>query len=645
MQSRSLLLLNCAGLMLLSQAPLAGATSLYALEEPATTLVAPPNANPYITSLQYAYTGNAFVATTVTSTPQLCANTHTPLVTGTTLNPVYYSANGIGGATPKPFVFGASGATPSVSAMASGATGVQMASSMQFSGDATGSLVCYGLDANGTRRLTRDAFLDGFEPVAFNSSVALSVFHLPANQSDYYGYTIDVTIPPLPAGTDCSATGLDCNFVLQEGYDTSVFTTPTTGAWWIASAGTNTCPPSQAGNGGDINISFAAPVAPAAAATYHFVVCRNFASGVSALPSTGAPVAIAALFSPNDLEENKLDDNVAAGNNTLANNAPSIAQDATFNTFVASLAALNENNDSGVLTFNITDSDTAETPDHPLSAVVTLNLNGHSVPLIPNCTVTSGNGAANRQCTIDIPFNNPNWANWNSVVDASLQGQFNAFATDTTNGLYAPGVTASASIVVTDSAGKSSQPFPVNVHVHSTVNNPPVIAFGGSFPNVADPNDSNNNYPTYSCSVAAGGGAGGCGAAGRDATVTVTLPQSLTALPGPAAAFDELASQTTAVVPFSDPTFDQYTNVQCVQEQGSLIFSINPISGLAEGPSVAASGGSGSKYDMSFVIPAAPPTSAVSAICTLTITDAPTPFPNNEPVATTNKAFRLVINP
>src|SRR5215469_7697382 len=117
MQSRSYLLLNCAGLMLLSQAPLASATSLYALEEPATTLVAPQAIH---TSLQYSYVQNVgAVASTVTSTPLLCGNTSRPVVTGTTLNPVYYSANTIGTANPLPFVFGATGGNPSVSAMAS----------------------------------------------------------------------------------------------------------------------------------------------------------------------------------------------------------------------------------------------------------------------------------------------------------------------------------------------------------------------------------------------------------------------------------------------------------------------------------------------------------------------------------------------
>jgi hypothetical protein len=618
--------------MLLAQAPLASAVSLNVLEEPTTALVSPPNANPFVTSMQYGYASGAFVATTVTSTPLMCANTHAPLAAGTTLNPVYYSANGIGGTTPKPFVFGASSTSPSVSAMASGATGGQMTSSWQFTGDPTGSLVCYGLDANGTRRLTRDIFLDGNELVGFNSSVSLSVFHVPANSTDFYGYTIDVTIPPLPAGTDCSATGLDCNFVLQEGYDTSVFAT-NSGGWCAASAGATSCPAST--TMGNVNITtLPAPVAPAVASTYHFVVFRYFASGVNSLPATGAPVTLAALFSPNDLEENKLDDNVAAGNNQLANAAGSIVQnDGSFLTFATGLASLTESSDSGPLSFNITDADSAESVGHQLSASVSLSLpGGVTLPVAADCSTllsNSGQVPVTRTCTIDIPLNNPNA--WDGAVAANLQGLFNTFATDTTNNVYAPGITAKASIVVTDAAGKSSTPTLVNLHVHSSTNNPPVIAYGSSFPSVTDPND-NNSYPTYSCSVAAGAGTGGCGASGRS-FIEVDMAQVLTAAPGPAGAFDELASQTTDVVPFSDPSGG---NVQCTEEQDTPAFY------SGGGPIVAVSGGLGS---MNFLIPTAPPASAVSAICTLTITDKAVSFPNGETAQTASMAFRLVINP
>jgi hypothetical protein len=267
---------------------------------------------------------------------------------------------------------------------------------------------------------------------------------------------------------------------------------------------------------------------------------------------------------------------------------------------------------------------------------VTLNLNGQSVAVTPTCNTISGSGAANRQCTIDIPLNDPNWTNWNSVVGTDYQGLFDAFATDTSNGVYATGVSATASIVVTDSAGKSSKPQTLNIHVHSSENNAPIIAYAGSFVPAIDSIDS-QTYPTYTCSVSAGAATGGCGLAVRGQLV-VNVLQSVTASPGPAAAFDELASQTTEVVDYVDPN-DQYTNVQCTQEQDTSIF----IAG--GGPYVAASGGGGSKYDMNFLIPTVPPASAVSAICTLQITDAAAAFPNGQSAKTASKAFRLVITP
>jgi hypothetical protein len=285
-----------------------------------------------------------------------------------------------------------------------------------------------------------------------------------------------------------------------------------------------------------------APVAPAAATTVHFVVYRSFQTGVASLPASGAPVALAALFSPNDLEENKLDDNVATGNNQVANAAPSVTQDATFTSFAGSLAALNENTDSGTMTFDISDSDTPESGSSTLQAAVTLNLPGSiSVPVTANCpTLLSSPGATpvSRACTLDIPLNNG--AFWNAQVGAALDGGFNVLATDTTNGIYASGVSASASIVVTDPLGKVSAPVAVPVHIHSTANNAPVVAFGAAMPGAPDSNQGGTSYPTYSCSIQANN----CGATFH----VVELDDLITALPGPAAALDELASQTTAVL-------------------------------------------------------------------------------------------------
>jgi hypothetical protein len=132
---------------------------------------------------------------------------------------------------------------------------------------------------------------------------------------------------------------------------------------------------------------------------------------------------------------------------------------------------------------------------------------------------------------------------------------------------------------------------------------------------------------------------GGCGAPDRFGQVEVDVPASITALPGPAAAFDELASQTTAVVPYTGTPNDIYTNVQCNREQQALIFATNG------GPIVGASAAGPTQYDMNFVIPGTPPASAVSAICTVTFTDAMAAFPNGETARTANSTFRLVVNP
>ncbi len=317
------------GLALLGSQAWASVPTLIAMDEPGTTLVSPPLATPVIPAFQYTF-GSDPVATTVTANPLLCANTAAPSGTSPTgINAVYYSANGRIGTSPQPFVFGASIGSPATSEVAYGATNlIYNGSQVQFGGDPLDALVCYGLDANGVRRVTRDLFADGFEVpgtdgLLGNSTVTLSVFHLPSGPSDYYGYTIDVTIPPLPNNIDCNM--LDCNFALVEGYDTSVFRT-NAGGWCLASNPTDTSCDAYGGyTNGDINYSYdhdsatnnslVAPISPSPAAQYHFVLHRYYKTGVIALPA--APVAVAALFSPLDLEENKLDDNVATGNNTL----------------------------------------------------------------------------------------------------------------------------------------------------------------------------------------------------------------------------------------------------------------------------------------------------------------------------------------
>jgi hypothetical protein len=647
----------------------AAAPTLIPMNEPVTLLTSPASANPPIPAFQYSFGANP-VAALITANPLLCGNT--AAATGANpagIMPVFYSANGSTGATPKPFVFGATSGSPSSSAIAYGTKNLVYNGNLRFDGDPLDALVCYGLDANGVHKVTRDLFADGFEipgsdGLIGNSTVTVSVFHLPAGApNNYYGYTVDVTIPSLPSGTTCGSSGLDCDFSLIEGYDTSVFD-PNQGGWCLASAGAQSCPGST--TLGNININYAnygsttsltAPVGSAQPLQAHFVVFRYFASGVSTLPSSGAPVVMAALFSPIDLEENKLDDNVATGNNTLANVAPSVSTDSAFTNAAASLQ---EDTDSGTFTFSITDPDSSESAGHLLAASVTLKLpGGIQVPIdAQNCDSNSTNyqsAPVSRTCTFSIPLHaQPGF--WNSSVGNQYQNQFNNVATDVANGTYASGVSASIQITATDAQGKNSAPVSLPAHIYSKTNNAPVVTFinAAQWPQTADLNDSSNQYPTFTCSVSAGTNSGGCGAPNQFNTSLISIDFSnasvLTGVPGPTAAFDELASQTTVA---NNYTGIDGGNVDCTNEQAADIFAPSSQTYGGGGPLISIGSGSGTAsvgYKVNFAIPSAAPASAVSALCSLgnTISDAmqgSASFPPSEIAAPSAQKFRIVVNP
>ena len=594
----------------LSYAPTAGAITLLPFDEPTTQLV---TANPW----SYVQTNpTTWVLEPITSTPLLCANTSAPATPHTPVSPVYYSPSGL--ASQKPFVFGAAASTPNTPAFALGASAIY-GSVATIAGDP--SLVCYGLDANGVHGPTPGVMRDGYEGInysptlkaQFNSSVVLTVFHVPTSASDYYGYTIDVSIAAAPGLANCGVN--DCNFALLEGFDTSVFATNSSAThpdegWCIGSAGSTACSTSTVEGGININYStwpnsfLPHLVAGASPLSYRFVVKRYFASNVTALPASGGPVAIAALFSPFDMDENFIADNVAVG---YGNTPPAVVQsDATWTTFSGKLGTLAESTDSGALTFNITDQDTPDSGGQ-LHAAVTLNLSGLSVPVTPTCTVSSGTGAANRQCSMDINFADPNW--WNASVDATYDGQGNVFATDP------GGVSASASIVVTDALGKSAAPISVPIHVQSKVNSAPLVAFAGAMPSAPDSKQGGASYPTYSCSVTADN----CGGNFN----VVEVAGAISAQPGPAAAFDELASQTTDV-----------NNVVCGQSgEQDAIFLNAPIATLA----------STNTFDLAFQLKS--PLVTGSSLCTVAITDKMAAFPAGETAQVTSKQFRIVVNP
>jgi hypothetical protein len=104
----------------------------------------------------------------------------------------------------------------------------------------------------------------------------------------------------------------------------------------------------------------------------------------------------------------------------------------------------------------------------------------------------------------------------------------------------------------------------------------------------------------------------------------VELDGLVTALPGPAAALDELASQTTAVL-----------DVQCgLSGENNAIFTNAPV--------VTQSAGSPTSYDVIFQL-TSPPT-AGSSLCSVSFTDQANSFPNGQTAKTAAKQFRVVVN-
>jgi len=632
LRQRRLLISVCGALLTLQTSASPGLT-VVPLDEPANQAIPPNSANPAIPAANFNLNGGPTI-NLVTVAPLICANTAAPANSPATLiNPIYYSVHGAAGSSPQPFVFGASSTAPAISMRAAGATRIFYdGSQLGFAGDPLDALVCYGTDAAGVHKLTRDLFLSDFDSVMFNSTVTVSVFHIPTSTSDYYGYAIDVTIPPLPGGTNCDVNGLDCNFALVEGYDTSVFDTAN-GQWCLAPAQAQSCVIPAPAEGttptnGNINLNYSnfpttaflkAPIAPAVAKQYHFVAFRYLKQGMTMVPTSGSPVVMAALFSPLDLGENKLDDNVAMGNNKVANVAPHIVQNASLANFISQLTSLHEDTDSGALTFDVSDPDTIEPATGPyLNAKVDLLLpNGIRLPVVTECKSISTVGTlpVSRTCTVDIPLNDGTF--WDPFVDTDSQGKFNDFATDVTNGTYALGLSANAQIVLIDSAGKQSTPVSFALHVNSTKNDLPMAVFSAALPVIPDPRQEEAPYPTYSCSILAGD----CGATFH----IVDLVGSIMLQPGPAAAFDELKSQSINV-----------TDVQCGQlgEDDSIFTNL---------PVVTPTSGMPDRYDVAFQLTAS--AGAIgSSLCRVMFEDGMPVFPNGESAVANAGYFRVLVN-
>lgn len=254
----------------------------------------------------YATSSNLFTLTV--SQPVICANTGPAAAGGQNgglINPVY--ANFLFGPYTVPQTGGAPVQTPSV-----GLTNVQYRTSLTpatyvlqaDSSLGTPPLVCYVTDAKGVRKLTRDIFEDSFDhdytpgaaPDVYDSSVTVTVEATPP--SGYYQFYVDINIPT-PAQS--------ANFVLRDGYNTRVFNT-TGGAWCQAATATATqCSGPTAG--GDIN--FTQTLNSNSLPTHiRFIVYRQYNTGIT--PNPGELLALAALFSPSNIAEVPLGNNVAA---------------------------------------------------------------------------------------------------------------------------------------------------------------------------------------------------------------------------------------------------------------------------------------------------------------------------------------------
>lgn len=257
------------------------------------------------------YSASSNLYTLNVSQPVLCANTGpatgNPVINGGSINPVYPN-----------FVFGALAASPAVQRPSMGLTNVQYKTSQTlasylFQADSslgTPPLVCYVTDLNGVRKPTGDLFKDSFDynyaagayavapaPI-FDSKVVVTV-EPTTPPAGYYKYYVDITIPP-PT--------LSATFVLRDGYNTRVFKT-STGTWCQAASTNSTICPNGSSVAGDIDytrtLNSSSPLTQV-----RFIVVRQYNAGIT--PNSGELLALAALFSPSNIAEVPLGNNVAA---------------------------------------------------------------------------------------------------------------------------------------------------------------------------------------------------------------------------------------------------------------------------------------------------------------------------------------------
>lgn len=366
------------------------------------------------------------------------------------------------------------------------------------------TLACYVLSANGERKKSSHLFDDTFasEATGPDASVISRVVALPDGENNYK-YFIDVSIPADFAGR---------NFVVTDGFDSSVFSSDISQYCAPASPSTTSCsglPITQN------NVNFRGTV-PAEGLVKRFIVIRPLKSGVFSLPADpDAMLTAAALFiapSASGPQDTDLSDNVSVGRALLSDLDPVISTP-----FIPHMA---EGTGATGLSFVLTD-DTSENGLPPLSATVSVNFNGNVMQAANvSCVVGAPQAGevTRRNCTFDIP-----------VFDQH-------FATDVVAGTYAPNVGASVTIVATDGRNQTSSRV-VPFHVVGSENDPPTFSLSKK---LEDPSASNGNLPTLRCEVQASG-------------VRNQTPQCqgviegfvLDRKPGPTHAYDELKTQST----------------------------------------------------------------------------------------------------
>jgi len=465
-----------------------------------------------------------------------------------------------------------------------------------------GTLGCYALSALGVRKYYNAMFAGSFDvdppnecpsEDATDSCISMRVASIDAINTNQavYTYYIDVHLAPTGA-----------KYVLRDGYNTSDFLTTTN--WCNVAAGVTSCGafPTTTKT---VDVTFTAD--SSAVTERRIIVQRLTQSGVTptVLENITTPLIFAALFpeAPAVAEEKQIDNNIGVGFGAISDLDPSI--DTSSTTFTG----LSEGGQLNAVSFTLTD-DTAESTGNLLNATVTIDFNGTPVTPTVDCgdLTPQTTPPVSRTCTFDVVPPNTD------------------FATDVNSGTYATGVSASITINATDPRSQTATPAVLPLHVASSDNDVPVYQIATEMSTVLIP-DTNDSIPTVTCSLA-NTSASACSGS-FPAFITGVAPASTNSV-------DELAAQTAAVV--ANTSSGRSGNILCALENASgQIFS------LSGGPQVNAGNSAGS-YSLAYSLAGSTPVNSTdgdSALCTVTITDAATAFPNTQVAATVSYQFRI----